>query len=446
MKGKQIIQPLSILDPFGNGFRFSSWVGRSIGDRQRYRLEQCLGMGSMGYVLLATDTLLGKQVALKLLKETLVTFTEFIQRFEHEVKVSAALKSDRIVDVSDYGVTAEGLPFYVMEHLQGRSLGQLLRQQRRRLSIKRTANIITQVCEGLSLAHKGVTLWCEKATVSKYIQVVHRDLKPDNIFLVSTGRGESVKILDFGIAKIRENQENTQLTSVNTFLGTYHYTAPEQLEGANIDGRADIYSLGIILYEMLSDTDPFSLGLNKRNISESSWISAHTSRRVQPLRSQPGLSDISPRLEAVVLCCLEKSPSDRFDSVDDLNIALQAATTNKTHTVLPPTPIQHNSESRITRRSQPSGDRTIEPPVESINLGISDTVLSLEKDSLLEIITEVIGPITLTLIEEKAAQTSSTKKLINKLLPYLSSSQQIEIEEKAMLLQKFSTPSQTKMG
>ncbi|MDF5714584.1 MAG: protein kinase, partial [Rhizonema sp. NSF051] len=267
-----------------------------------------------------------QQVALKLLKDTLVTSEELKKRFETEVTVSAALKNDHIVQVSDYGISAEGYPFYVMEYLRGQSLGQLLESEGR-LSVDRSVSIITQVCDGLYHAHQGVTLWQEGATKSVHIKVIHRNLKPDNIFLVSTALGELVKILDFGIAKIHEDTiDRTKLT--NTFLGTCHYASPEQLEvETNIDGRADIYSLGIILYEMLSGTDPFGLGLNTRKISEISWAIAHNSKPAQPLRSQPGLSKLPPELEAVVMRCLQKAPSQRFASVDELKQALQAAVT-----------------------------------------------------------------------------------------------------------------------
>jgi len=300
------------------------WIGRFIGDRQRYRLDKHIGTGGVRSVFLAMDTLLGQQVVLKLLKDTLVTSVELRKRFEREVAVCAALKNDHIVQVSDYGVSPEGYPFYVMEYLRGQSLGQLL-QREGRLTVEQTVNIITQVCDGLHLAHQGVPMLRNNATVSEHIQVVHRNLKPDNIFLVSTVLGELVKILDFGIAKIREDTaEQTQLT--NAFLGTYHYAAPEQLEVAtDIDGRADIYSLGIILYEMLSGTDPFGLGLNTRKISEISWAIAHTTKPPQPLRLQPGSSQLQPELEAVVMRCLQKSPDQRFASVDQLKRALQAA-------------------------------------------------------------------------------------------------------------------------
>ncbi|MDV2997165.1 MAG: Serine/threonine-protein kinase PknD [Chroococcidiopsis sp. SAG 2025] len=446
-------------DPFVN--QSDAWIGRSIGDRQRYRLDRRLGAGGMGDVFLAMDTLLGKHVALKLLKDTLVKSPDLKKRFEREVAVSAALKSDHIVEVSDYGVTAEGFPFYVMEYLRGQSLGQLLRQQRQ-LSVERTVNIITQVCDGLALAHEGVTLWREKATIKEHIQVVHRDLKPDNIFLVPTSLGELVKILDFGIAKIREDRvEYTQLT--NMFLGTFHYAAPEQIEvEKDIDGRADIYSLGIILYEMLSGTDPFGLGLNTRSINQMSWALAHTTKPVKPLRSQPSLSNLSPVLEAVVLRCLNKDPSDRFTSVNDLKIALQVATTVEAEALPPIT--QHDNEDKTTIRpltplpsivtkptninnstvNRQMSERTIERSIKPVAPGVTDTILSLGQDSLLEIITEIIGPIASTLIEEVAAQASSTKELVENLFFYLSPAQQIEFEKQARgLLQKSATQTRT---
>ena len=311
-----------------NSSHSDPWIGRLIGDRQRYRLEKRLGVGGMGNVFLAMDTLLGQQVALKLVKDTLVTSEELRKRFEREVTVSAALKNDHIIRVSDYGISAEGYPFYVMEYLSGESLGQLLKSEGR-LSVEHTLSIITQVCDGLYHAHQGATLWREGATKSVQIKVIHRNLKPDNIFLVPTALGELVKILDFGIAKIREDTiDRTKLT--NTFLGTCHYASPEQLEvETNIDARADIYSLGIIIYEMLSGTDPFGLGLNTRKISEISWAMAHNSKAAQALRSQPGLSQLPPELEATVMRCLQKAPSQRFASIDELKHALQAAVTSQ---------------------------------------------------------------------------------------------------------------------
>jgi WD40 repeat protein len=302
------------------------WIGRLIGDGDRYRLDERLGGGGMGDVFLATDTRLGKSVALKLLRESLAIADDLDlrERFERECGICAALKSAHIVQVSDYGVTAEGYPFYVMEYLQGQTLSQLLALQPR-LSVGQTCTIMTQVCAGLQLAHEGAVLWNRETGTNERIKVVHRDLKPANILLVPTALGDLVKIIDFGIAKIRSLQtEYTSVTSV--FLGTCHYAAPEQFAvGQEVDERADIYSLGMILYEMLAGVDPFGFDFRHQRVSNEAWLNAHAFQPATPLRSQPGCESIPPRLAAVVMQCLEKSPGDRIASVSDLSQALQVA-------------------------------------------------------------------------------------------------------------------------
>ncbi|BAY50564.1 serine/threonine protein kinase (plasmid) [Scytonema sp. HK-05] len=339
-------------------------IGQVIDDRQRYRLEKHLEAGGMGNVFLAMDTLLGQQVALKLLKDTLVTSEEMKKRFEREVAVCVALKSEHIIQITDYGVTPEGYPFYVMEYLQGQSLKQLLKQEHQ-ISVEKTVSIITQVCDGLRPAHQGVTLWKKGATTSVHIKVVHRNLKPNNILLVPTTFGELVKILDFGIAKIRQDSaELTQLTQ--TFRGTHRYAAPEQLQlSTDLDGRADIYSLGVIIYEMLSATDPFGLTLKTNTVSEMSWALAHTTKTPVPLRSHSSLSELSPQLEAVVMKCLEKLPSDRFATVDELKQALEAAIVVK-----PESPFRLLIPPNKNLASRTSQDNDILQPVVPTQPGI----------------------------------------------------------------------------
>lgn len=297
------------------------WLGRLLGERDRYRLDRRLGSGGMADVFLATDTLLQQSVALKLLHEKLAT-GEIRERFEQEIALCAALRSDHIVQVSDHGVTSEGYPFYVMECLQGQTLSQLLKQEKK-LSVDRAVRIITQVCTGLQVAHQGFNLCRPGTALSEYVTAIHRDLKPDNIFLVPMALGELVKILDFGIAKIQS--DHLRLNATTMFLGTYRYAAPEQFEvGKDLDERADIYSLGLILYEMLSGTDPFGFGDNAHYLSGGTWAIAHVSKSVMPLRQQPECEQISPELEAIVMQCLHKSPHQRFSSVRELSLAIQS--------------------------------------------------------------------------------------------------------------------------
>ncbi|ODG97265.1 serine/threonine protein kinase [Nostoc sp. KVJ20] len=349
----------------------NSWNGRFVGDNQRYRLDRRLGGGGMGEVFLATDTRVGQQVALKLLKDTLVASLEMRKRFEREVAVCAALQSDHIVKISDCGVTPEGFPFYVMEYLRGQTLRQLLLREKR-LSVERTVKIMAQVCKGLQLAHQGVTLQRDGGKTTEHIQVIHRDLKPDNIFLVPTDLGEWVKVLDFGVAKIRsESSENSNITNItSTFIGTFRYAPPEQIQSdQNLDARGDIYSLGIILYEMLSAADPFGISIKGSHISEASWVLAHAYEPPKPLRSQPGCEHLPIQLEAVVMKCLHKNPANRFATVAELNQALQAAAKFATGTTSVPDQISGRSQSSYNQGSnnetiprQSSDDTILRPP------------------------------------------------------------------------------------
>lgn len=299
-----------------------SRLGCLIGEQDRYRLDERLGTGGMGDVFLATDMRLGKPVALKLLRESLAIAhdMDLKERFERECSICAALKSQHIVQVSDYGVTAEGHPFYVMEYLQGQTLEALMDEQAK-LSPRQACNIMTQVCAGLQLAHQGVELWSGSGT-SERIKVVHRDLKPANIFLVPTALGDLVKIIDFGIAKIRSLQAEYD-SGTSVFMGTCHYAAPEQFDiRSDVDERADIYSIGVMLYEMLTGVDPFGFDFRQQRVSNDRWLTAHAKKVPLPLRDHD--PQLPEELEAIVMRCLEKSPADRFDSVQELRTALSS--------------------------------------------------------------------------------------------------------------------------
>jgi serine/threonine protein kinase len=302
----------------------SEWIGRHVGSQKRYRIEDVLGSGGMGTVFLAKDVLLGKTVALKVLKATLSDDSSFRQRFEREVSVCAALASEHIVRIDDYGITEEGYPYFAMERLTGETLAQRL-SYRGVLSIDASTSIISQVCLGLQTAHRGVSLWV-KGEATEPIKIIHRDLKPENIFLVPTGLGDLVKILDFGIAKISDDTHNEQsagLTGTDMFIGTFDYASPEQVSGSRkIDERSDIYSLGMILYRMLSGTDPFGLGRSGQRTSGINWAVAHATKPPEALSEQPNCLLMPPQLEQIVMRCIEKAPEDRFASVDELRQSL----------------------------------------------------------------------------------------------------------------------------
>jgi serine/threonine protein kinase len=304
----------------------SPLIGCSVGEHGRYQIEVHLGKGGMGDVYQAIDTRLGKDVAIKLLDVSLsgVSTTaalDFKRRFERECAICAALRSEHIVQVSDYGITDEGQPFYIMEYLVGQTLEQVLKQESK-LSVERTKHIMMQVCAGLRSAHEGAIFRTPGASTNQCTKIIHRDLKPANIFLTASDLGEHAKIIDFGVAKIQSlHQDNANLT--NVFLGTHHYAAPEQFDHlAHIDERSDIYCLGLILYEMLTGVDPFGLKDRGQKVTGESWVKAHLLQAVLPLRSRKGCEHLSAELERIVIKCLEKRPGDRFSSVQSLAQAL----------------------------------------------------------------------------------------------------------------------------
>ena len=290
-------------------------AGKIIGNR--YRLEKLLGKGGMSKVYLASDTrLANRAVAVKIMTNySAANNQSLIKRFMRELQVISQLKSPNIVQVTDSGLTPEekpfqGSPFYVMEYFEGRTLSELL-QQSSSLSVNQAIRIMLQVCTGLSEAHKN--------------GIIHRDLKPDNIFLVSGGAfGEEAKILDFGIAKIIETEErqHTQVTQHGSFIGTYRYASPEQCKGvANIDRRTDIYSLGIILYEILSGKNPYNI--DAHHTTQGEWIACHIRAEPQPLSSHQHIQDLPDKLEQIVMKCLCKSREERFENLEELTQALK---------------------------------------------------------------------------------------------------------------------------
>jgi serine/threonine-protein kinase len=212
--------------------------------RPAIRLVRRLGAGGMGSVWVADHLSLHTQVVVKFIAVELAAREEAVERFSREAAAAAQVKSPHVVQMFDHGVTQDGIAFIVMELLEGVDLGKHL-AARKRLSIGETASVISQVCKALARAHER--------------GIVHRDIKPDNIFLCSSPDGETfVKLLDFGIAKGNVTLSGSSGTKTGATIGTPFYMSPEQIVGAkNVDGRADLWSLGVVAYECLLGVRPF---------------------------------------------------------------------------------------------------------------------------------------------------------------------------------------------
>jgi serine/threonine-protein kinase len=271
----------------------------------RYRLEAVLGHGGMGVVYRGVDLMMKRPIAVKLIRaiDGIELDDEVAGRFLREAKNTARVQHPHIVQVFDLGRTDEGALYLVMELLSGESLSELMRREGA-MSPGLTVHIARQICEALQVAHDA--------------NVIHRDLKPANVMLLSrAGDDTFVKVLDFGVAKSYSPDQQTQLTSIGMLVGTVDYMAPEQIMSKAVDGRADVYSLGIVLYKMLSGKAPF------RDTGVPALIHAHLNTLPKPLiEVAPGVPN---ELDRVVLRCLAKNPERRFESMAELSRALVGA-------------------------------------------------------------------------------------------------------------------------
>lgn len=260
----------------------------------RYRIEREIGRGGMGSVYLGSDTILDRRVAIKLLNSAHLDAPSAIPRFIQEGRVCAQLRSDNSVKIFDLGVNERGQPYLVMELLEGRDLAQELKQYQR-MPVQQAASDILQACSALAEAHQ--------------LGIVHRDLKPHNLFVTTGARGERlVKVLDFGLSRL---PKNTALTASGELLGTPAYMSPEQVEGrTDVDARADVWSIGVILYELVSGVRPFA-----------AETIPHTTHRIL-YDNPPPLASVAhgvpPAFDALVARCMQKNPAARYRSIDEL--------------------------------------------------------------------------------------------------------------------------------
>jgi len=258
--------------------------------RQRYRLDSEIGRGGMGIVYRATDLELMREVAVKVVSEA--TSSDARQRLIREARAAAALNHPHIISVYDVGET-RGMPFFVMELAHGPSLAKTAP-----IELPRIVEIACQICAALDHAHAN--------------KIVHRDLKPDNVLLSAGDQSGSVKLVDLGLAL---PGYGTRISRAGIIVGTASYMAPEQALGQPVDGRADLYALGVVLYELTTGRLPFT-GDDPLTI-----VSQHVHAPVVPPRVlRP---DLPRALEAVILRLLEKGPAERFATAGETAVALR---------------------------------------------------------------------------------------------------------------------------
>ena len=286
-------------------------IGRSLDGK--YRLDKRLSSGGMGTVYKATHLMLGKALAVKLIKADLPASPEVVRRFQREAKAASNLNHPNIAPAYDLGQTQDGTLYIAMEYIDGPSLKEVI--QAGPIDPARTIYLLKQVASALALAHKH--------------DIIHRDLKPQNIMVTKDADGRDVaKLLDFGIAKTLDDSA-TQLTATGFSLGTPQYMSPEQAYGRPVDGRSDLYSLGIILYEMLVGEVPFN-----DPSTPAVLVKQMTEAPIAPALKRPDLQ-ISPELAAIALRCLDKDPAKRFQNADEFSAALDAAAASLGAPVLP---------------------------------------------------------------------------------------------------------------
>ena len=286
------------------GLNHDPLVGATLGGL--YHVERLIGVGGMGRVYEATHTHLGKAYAVKVLPEARADKPDATERFLREAQAATRIEHDHIVKVVNFDRDDEHRLFIVMELLEGENLADRL--DRGALPVEVAVELATQTGEALQAAHDA--------------GIVHRDLKPENIFITQKNGRDFVKVLDFGISKIKNpGQGDPNLTATDQIVGTPLYISPELARGiATVDHRTDIYALGVITYEMITGTPPFT-GQNHFQL-----LYKHGNEAPDPPSQRSKKASIPAHVESAVLRALEKNPDDRFDNMDGFCAALEEPT------------------------------------------------------------------------------------------------------------------------
>ncbi|MEZ4337283.1 MAG: protein kinase [Sandaracinaceae bacterium] len=296
-------------------------IGSVLGGR--YRLEEVIGEGGMAIVYLARHTLMERPYAVKVLHGHFSGDDDLVERMRREARMTAALTHPNIIEIYDFGLTDDGCPYIVMELLKGKSLRDVLRQGR--IGIPRLIDLATQMAQGLARAHD--------------FGVVHRDLKPENVFVMTDSQGRDlVKIVDFGIAR---QPQDTHLTHRGEIIGTPQYMAPDRALSRDVTPSSDLYSLGVVLYEMATGALPFQAS------SPTGYVLKHMHEMPRPASERA--SDVPPELDRLIADLMEKDPSgrpvdahkvvDRLHALDTGALRFEPKTTLRTEQ----SPLEHTS-------------------------------------------------------------------------------------------------------
>jgi eukaryotic-like serine/threonine-protein kinase len=287
-----------------SGASASEYYKKLIGEtlNGNYRIERMIGSGGMGAVFQATHLALGNSVAVKVLAPELASDTSLVKRFQREARVGGNLMHPNIVRVQDFGKTDDGILFMVMEFIDGETLAGKLTKNGR-LSLEETIVIVEALCDALTTAHKN--------------NLLHRDLKPANILIGKLNSREVVKLLDFGIVKLLQPDEHqSQLTAVGQVFGTPLYMAPEHLMGLTLTPQADLYSLAVMTYEMLTGALPADQEDLRKLLEQKMKGTASVTTHV---------ADLPPALDEVFAKGLASNPESRYATANDFLQAVKDA-------------------------------------------------------------------------------------------------------------------------
>lgn len=275
----------------------------------RYKIESVLGQGGMGMVFRATQTSVQRPVAVKTLNPALAAAPTFFERFRREAEVASRLRHPNVITIYDFGRAADNTCYYVMELLEGESLKEIVKRDGP-MSLRRAVNILEQAARGLAHAHEQ--------------NAVHRDLKPHNIMVQQLDGKDFVKVLDFGLVKALEQEEEDQLTSTGQVLGTPQYMPPEQAGGELVDQRSDLYSLTAVFYFCLTGTSPYGANTVRKALT------AALTQTVPAVNSKRQGAPVPGAVDAFMQKGLAREKEDRFQSAEEFIEAMLDAVSDLT--------------------------------------------------------------------------------------------------------------------